>query len=151
MSSTQQNCFCSERIGSHNNLRALRARFIINYSAPDLAPLLQSIFLRHCIYPFYADLDVVVSDKDIRKIAADYLVDWHELSPELGLKPADEIEISETFKIFGHQKREALLKWKKREGRAATYRALIDAAETINNKQLADDVREMKNEGKNAI
>lgn len=90
-------------------------------------------------------LDVVVSDIDICKIAADYLVDWVKLSPQLGLKPPVVAEIRKSYNMdFGHQKQEALLKWKELKGHAATYRALIVAAEAIGNKLLADKVRKME-------
>lgn len=89
-------------------------------------------------------LDAVVSDMDICRIAAEYLVKWRELSPRLGLKPADETAISNTFKNFDDQRREVLRKWKELKGNAPTYRALIFAAEAIRNKQLADKVRKME-------
>ena len=88
-------------------------------------------------------LDTPVSDKDVTTIAATYLIKWEELSPFLGLTPQHENEICHTFKDYGDQKREALRRWKKIKGHAATYRAFIDAAKAISNMDLVDNVKAM--------
>ena len=89
-------------------------------------------------------LDAVISDGDICKIAAVYLVNWEELSPVLGLNPPAGAAILNSFKDYGTQKREVLRKWKALKGDAATYNALIVAAENISNRQLAHEVRRME-------
>ena len=88
-------------------------------------------------------LDTPVRYTDIARIATDFLENWEELSPHLELTPQQEAEIRNTFKDYGAQKREALRKWKKVKGNAATYRAFIAAAEVISNMELVDRVKAM--------
>ena len=57
-------------------------------------------------------LDTPVSYTDIARIANDFLDNWEDFSPHLGLTPQQETEIRNTFKDYGAQKREALHKWK---------------------------------------
>ena len=86
-------------------------------------------------------LDTPITDQDIATIARDYLVRWEELAPHLGLTAPQEHSIRQTFREYEDQKREALRTWKRNKGNGATYCAFITAAETISNRQLADNVR----------
>ena len=88
-------------------------------------------------------LDTPVSYTDIAKIATYFLENWEELLPHLELTPQQEAEIRNTFKDYGAQKREALRKWKKIKGDAATYRAFITAATATSNMELVDRVKAM--------
>ena len=88
-------------------------------------------------------LDTPVSYTDIARIANDFLENWEELSPHLELTPQQEAEIRNTFKNYGAQKREALRKWKKIKGDAATYRTFINAATATSNMELVDRVKAM--------
>ena len=88
-------------------------------------------------------LDIPVSYADIAIVAADFLENWEELSPHLGLTRQQEAEIRNTFKDYGTQKREALSKWKKIKGNAATYGGFIAAAAATSNIELVDNVKAM--------
>ena len=72
-----------------------------------------------------------------------FLTQWEELSPFLGLTPTQEGIICSTFRDYGDQKRESLRQWKRNNGRAATYRALITAATAASNMDLVDNVKAM--------
>ena len=87
--------------------------------------------------------DRVITDVHIADIAREFLSNWENISPYLGLSHPQKEEIHKTYSLYGEQKRECLNKWKKEKGKKATYRAFIDAAEQAKNKQLADNVREM--------
>ena len=84
-------------------------------------------------------LDSTVSDIHIAKIAKDFIRNWEELAPYLRLLPAREYEIKKDGR-YGDQKREALRMWKERNGRKATYRALIVVAEQVSNVELAENI-----------
>ena len=86
-------------------------------------------------------LDEQVSDGDVERIAREYLTDWKSLRPHLRLSRPQEVEIHESSTNYGAQKRNFLYVWKEQEGSGATYRALITAAEKINNKQLAEKLQ----------
>ena len=88
-------------------------------------------------------LDTQVSDEDVATIAVHYLTTWEELTPYLGLTHTQEVEIRNTFRGYGDQKREALHKWKQFKGKDATYRAFIAAATEASNKDLVDKVEAM--------
>ena len=88
-------------------------------------------------------LDGEISDEHIEKIAREYLAEWKSLRPHLGLSRPQEIEIEESSKNYGAQKRAFLYMWKEQEGSGATYRALIAVAEKIKNRQLAERVKGM--------
>ena len=88
-------------------------------------------------------LDTPVSYADLARIANDFLENWEELSPHLELNPQQEAEIRNTYKDYGAQKREALRKWKKIKGDAATYRAFVTAATATSNKELVGRVKAM--------
>ena len=86
-------------------------------------------------------LNTPVSDKDIATIA-EYLVEWEELSPHLELtRPQEAVIRRNAFKDYGHQKREALRKWREIKGSAATFGAFIAAAKA--NMELVDNVKAM--------
>ena len=86
----------------------------------------------------------MVDDEDLAVIARDYLTDWEDLHPFLGLSRAQKKEIIKSFQgDYGKQKRECLEVWKEVKGDGATYRALISAAEKAKNRELADNVRGM--------
>lgn len=88
-------------------------------------------------------LDTPISSFDIATIATNYIKDWKDLSPHLGLTRVQEIAICRNNEEYNDQKRAALHRWKICEGDKATYRALIAAAEAASNMKLADDVKTM--------
>ena len=70
-------------------------------------------------------LDSPVDDIDIAQVAK-VMTDWEEMAPFLGLTPAEENEIVERYRDrLRLQKREALRRWKQKNGNKATYRKLI--------------------------
>ena len=85
-------------------------------------------------------LDCSVTDIHIAELAKN-MTEWQELAPFLHLTPAEESEIVERYRgRLNLQKREALRKWKEKNGSRATYRSLIvtfcvqrkvDLAETL--------------------
>ena len=86
-------------------------------------------------------LDLVITDVDIEKIAREHLTEWRTLAPHLGLSLEEETSICRDFKdSFDEQKRHFLLRWKKKKGQRATYRALRDAAREIENVNLSEEV-----------
>ena len=86
----------------------------------------------------------MVDDEDLAVIARDYLTDWEDLHPFLGLTRAQKKEIINSYpRDYGKQKRECLEVWKEVKGDGATYRALISAAEKAKKKELADKIRDM--------
>ena len=71
-------------------------------------------------------LDRVVSDIHVAQLAK-IMNEWQELAPFLDLTPTEEEEIIERYRgRLQLQKREALRKWKERNGRKATYQKLIE-------------------------
>ena len=71
-------------------------------------------------------LDRVVTDIHVAQLAK-IMNEWQELAPFLDLTPTEEEEIVERYKDrLKLQKREALRKWKDRNGRKATYQKLIE-------------------------
>ena len=84
-------------------------------------------------------LDTPVSDIHIAKIAQDFIRKWEELAPYLRLLPAREYEIKKVG-AYDDQKREALRMWKRKNGRKATYRALIVIAEQVSDAELAENI-----------
>ena len=86
-----------------------------------------------------APLDSPVSDIHIAKIAQDFIRKWEELAPYLRLLPAREYEIKKVG-AYDDQKREALRMWKRKNGRKATYRALIVVAEQVSDAELAENI-----------
>ena len=87
-------------------------------------------------------LDSPVSDQDVATITK-CLTKWEDLSPFLGLTRQDETNISNTYRDYSDQKRQALHKWKEIKGDPATYRALITAAKKIPNMELVDNIQAM--------
>ena len=86
-----------------------------------------------------APLDSPVSDTHIAKIAQDFIRKWEELAPHLRLLPAREYEIKKVG-AYDDQKREALRMWRRKNGRKATYRALIAVAEQVSDAELAENI-----------
>ena len=84
-------------------------------------------------------LDSPVNDLHLVQIAKD-LRNWEEVTPFLGLSPAQEEEVRRTHFDYGEQKREALRKWKQMKGNGATYRQLIIVLGCVQNIELADKV-----------
>ena len=85
-----------------------------------------------------------ISDRDLAIIARDHLIDWESLRPFLGLSRSKEREITKSYPgDYGRQKQECLELWQEAEGKAATYCALIKAAEEARARDLADIVRTM--------
>ena len=91
------------------------------------------------------DLKRTIPHEHLAKIARE-VIKWEELTPSLGLTQQDEVNIRETYKDYADQKREALYTWKRNKGDGATYGALIAAAESTSNEQLADGVRKLMKE-----
>ena len=70
------------------------------------------------------------------------MTEWQELAPYLDLTPAEEREIAEDYACrFQLQKREALIKWKEKHGRKATYRSLITVLCEQGRADLADTLK----------
>ena len=87
-------------------------------------------------------MDAVVSDPDVSLIARECLADWEALRSDLGLNRAQETAIRNSFHgKYEQQRRECLNIWKEMKGDEATYHALITAAESAKNQQLADTVK----------
>ena len=86
-------------------------------------------------------LDTPVEDIDIEMLAKK-MTEWQELAPYLDLTPAEEREIAEDYACrFRLQKREALIKWKEKHGRKATYRSLITVLCEQGRADLADTLK----------
>ena len=92
------------------------------------------------------DLEIVVTDEHLATIAQEYLTDWKALRPHLGLNLAQEDDISKSSRDHGEQKRNFLYKWSETKGSEATYGALVDAANKIRNRKLADSVKALLEE-----
>ena len=88
-------------------------------------------------------LDRVVSDEEVAVIAQNHLEKWEDLSPFLKLTSVDEQAIRSTSSDYTEQKRALFRKWKRQNGRGATYRVLIEAAKEAKNKNLADNLEEL--------
>ena len=72
-----------------------------------------------------AYLDSTVEDVDQAELAK-VMREWRELAPFLDITPPEEEEIAEKYQgDLRLQKREALRKWKEKNGSKATYRRLI--------------------------
>ena len=88
-------------------------------------------------------LEQVISEEDILTIAQ-RINDWEALAICLDFSAAQKNQIRDSFPAdVQKQGRECLQKWKVQKGRAATYQALITAAEKANDQQLADSIRAM--------
>ena len=83
-----------------------------------------------------------IGDKDLAKIARDYVTDWEPLAPFLGLScpQREEIRRSNPTK-YGMQKQECLEVWREMKGNEATYLALIKASEEAKAQKMADSVK----------
>ena len=87
-------------------------------------------------------MDTAVSETDMAVIAREYLANWESLRPHLGLSRPQEISIRNSFPgNYEQQKQECLSVWQEMNGNRATYRAIIRAAESARNQQLADKVK----------
>ena len=89
-----------------------------------------------------AAVDEIVSDSDVEKLAM-LVIKWEDLRSHLGLDRAKEEEIKNSSTDYRGKKRECIEAWREKEGKAATYRAFIAAAEAAQLQGLADKVREM--------
>ena len=88
-------------------------------------------------------LDSPISDIHIAQIA-NVMTEWEELAPFLGLTPAEESEIVERYRgRFNLQKREALRKWKEKNGIRATNIRLIDIFCTQGRTSLAQTLKDL--------
>ena len=88
------------------------------------------------------NIDAVVSETDMAVIAREYLANWESLRPHLGLSRPKETSIRNSFPgNYEQQKQECLSVWQEMNGDRATYRALVTAAESARNQQLADKVK----------
>ena len=86
-------------------------------------------------------LEQEISEEDIITIAR-RINDWEALAIYLGFSATEKNQIRDSAHVQ-NKGRECLQKWKVEKGRAATYQALIIAAEKANDQQLADSVRDM--------
>ena len=87
-------------------------------------------------------LDDVISRRYLAAIAWNHITHWEPLGPFLDLTRQQKVEIAQKYRgNYGLQKRECLEVWKEVTGDGATYRALISAAEEAQDKQLADNIR----------
>ena len=77
------------------------------------------------------------------KIATELLIKWEGLSSSLDLTQQEEETIRQNYRGYADQKREVLYTWKHNKGNGATFGALIDAAEGVSNRQLADAIRDL--------
>ena len=88
-------------------------------------------------------LDHDISDIHIAQLAKS-VTEWQELAPFLGLTPAEEKEIVEQYSgRLKIQTREALRKWKEKNGRKATYQNLIKIFREQDRADLADVVENL--------
>ena len=89
-------------------------------------------------------LNEEISDNFIDHICYKYLTNWKRLRSRLGLTYAQEEAICKSYPSdYVQQKRQLLYTWKEEVGRGATYHVLIEAAETIRNQSLADNIRSL--------
>ena len=88
-------------------------------------------------------LDHVVSDIHIAQLAKS-VTEWQELAPFLDLSPAEEKEIVEQYSgRLKLQTREALRKWKEKNGRKATYQNLTKIFREQEKADLAEIVESL--------
>ena len=88
-------------------------------------------------------LDHVISDIHIAQLAKS-VTEWQELAPFLDLSPAEEKEIVEEYRgRLKLQTREALRKWKEKNGRKATYQNLTKIFREQDRADLADVVENL--------
>ena len=86
-------------------------------------------------------LDRAISDIHIAQLAKS-MTEWQELAPFLGITPAEENEIIELYRgRLQLQKREALRKWKEKNGGEGTYRRLIGVFCTEGRVDLAETLK----------
>ena len=87
-------------------------------------------------------LDTPIGDIHLAQLA-DVMEEWEGLAPYLGLTRAEQKEIIENYRgRFNLQKREALGKWKQKNGSNATYRKLIIIFCLQNEVILAEKIKE---------
>ena len=84
-------------------------------------------------------LEQEISEEDTITIAR-CINDWEALAIYLGFSATEKNQIRDSPPVQ-NKGRECLQKWKVEKGRAATYQALITAAEKANDQQLADSVQ----------
>ena len=88
-------------------------------------------------------LDLAVSDIHIAQLAK-VMTEWQELAPCLGITRAEEEKIIEQYqRRLQLQKREALRKWKEKNGGKATYRRLIIIFCTQGRVDLAETLKDL--------
>ena len=86
----------------------------------------------------------MISVKDVMTIARQYIGDWEALAVHLGFTEPEINKIRDSFPAdVEKQARRCLQKWIRAKGSAASYQALIIAAEKANDRLLADNVRAM--------
>ena len=88
-------------------------------------------------------LDSPVSDLHVAELASE-IINWEQFVPYLGLTEAEEEEIRrDNPNRYGIQKREALRKWKAKQGSGATYRQLIIVFSCLHDTELAEKVKQL--------
>ena len=84
-----------------------------------------------------------ISPSHIDKISQ-AVIHWEDLAPSLGLTEAEEEAIKENNRRrYELQKRDALRKWKQKNGSEATYRQLIRILSRLKEIDLAEKVRDI--------
>lgn len=89
-------------------------------------------------------LKEMISDLDIIVIARDHMTDWEVLATFLGFTNAQKIAIGgPSIGDVQKMRRKLLQDWKTKNGSNATYKALIEAAENVQDGTLATAVKSM--------
>ena len=89
------------------------------------------------------NLDAEVGEQHLEIIARTCSFEWEAIRPYLGLDLAQEQDISRSNNTYGEKRRVLLVMWKRSRGNAATYSALIAAANKIENKRFADEIKKI--------
>ena len=88
-------------------------------------------------------LDSPITDIHIEQLSSE-LKSWEKLVPYLGLSEAEEEEIRMDYQgRYGLQKREALRKWKRKQGSNGTYRQLIIVFCCAGQNEMAEKVKQL--------
>ena len=86
------------------------------------------------------NLDKVISDVHLDKIAQTRCTYWQSLPSRLGLPDIVAKDIDRDFPTESDKRREFFRQWKQRKGSEATYRRLVKALLGINQRQDAEYV-----------
>lgn len=89
-------------------------------------------------------LDKPCSDTDLVNIAG-ILVSWRDVTPHLGLKEADEVDIEKDVQTEREKRLKALRTWKTKFDFKATYKVLVEALVKANKAEQAGKVCQILN------